>query len=431
MIPGITLSTPDTIDARIAVPGSKSYTNRALIAAAIAKGESTLSGASTSADSDVLVQALRNLGVSIQNPTPDTMIIGGTGGSFSPFSGTIDIGPAGTAMRFLAALCAAIPSASIRLCGSARMHQRPIGPLVAALQQAGARIAYRGAPGCPPLHISSPTPLRGGRIEVDTSESSQFLSALLLISPLCSAGLEIAVSGNTVSRSYIDMTLQTLHAFGLDAGYTSNGTILVPPGQSYSSRHYHVEGDASGASYLWALAAISGGSVTVENIIPGSAQGDLAFPSILAQMGCSVQEEARAITVSGPRELRPIEVTMELLPDSAQTLAVVAACAKGRSVIRGLQTLRIKETDRISALHAELGKLGIRSEPGPDYLVIHGGTPTGARIATYEDHRMAMSFAALAAKIPGMRIEHPEVVQKSFPDFWQKLAQIGVTSIGE
>lgn len=122
---------------------------------------------------------------------------------------------------------------------------------------------------------------------------------------------------------------------------------------------------------------------------------------------------------------------MELLPDSAQTLAVVAACAKGRSVIRGLQTLRIKETDRISALHAELGKLGIRSEPGPDYLVIHGGTPTGARIATYEDHRMAMSFAALAAKIPGMRIEHPEVVQKSFPDFWQKLAQIGVTSIGE
>jgi 3-phosphoshikimate 1-carboxyvinyltransferase len=191
---------------------------------------------------------------------------------------------------------------------------------------------------------------------------------------------------------------------------------------------YRVEGDASGASYLWAIAAISGGTVTVENINPNSAQGDIAFPRLLEQMGCSVSYNSNAITVTGSKNLRAIEIDMESMPDTAQTLAVVAAFARGRTIIRGLQTLRVKETDRIAALHSELAKLGIASTTGPDYLVIDGGKPHGAQIATYEDHRMAMSFAVCASVIPGMTIEEPDVVEKSWPGFWDALAQVGITS---
>lgn len=410
---------------RISLPGSKSYTNRALIAAAIASGESTLVGASHSTDSEVLIQALQKLGVEIST-TSQALTIRGTGGAFHPYHGTIDIGPAGTAMRFLTALCAAIPGANITLCGSTRMHLRPIGPLVSALRQAGATIEYSGSEGCPPLQIHSPTPLVGGDVRIDSSTSSQFISALLLVAPLFVEGLQLRLTGGRVSRSYIDMTLHTLHAFGLDASYTDNDAITVPPGQRYSPRAYHIEGDGSGATYLWAIAAVSGRSVTVENINPKSAQGDLAFPTLLAKMGCAIREDEQSITVTGPRELQPIDADLELLPDAAQTLAVVAACAKGQSILRGLSTLRVKETDRIAALHSELAKTGIQSEPGPDYLVIHGGAPTGARISTYDDHRMAMAFAVLAAKISGMQIENPDVVQKSFPDFWETLAQLGI-----
>jgi 3-phosphoshikimate 1-carboxyvinyltransferase len=423
----MTLLPSTRIDAcHITVPGSKSYTNRALIAAALASGESTLLGASRSADSEVLIHALQKLGVVISTPSPDTILVCGTGGTFPAYHGTIDIGPAGTAMRFLTALCAAIPGANITLRGSTRMHLRPIGPLVSALRQAGATIDYSSSEGCPPLKIHSPTPLAGGAVAIDSSTSSQFISALLLVAPLMEQGLRLRMTGGRVSRSYIDMTLHTLHSFGLDAGYSDNDTITVLPKQVYAPQRYSIEGDASGATYLWAIAAVSKRSVTVENINLKSAQGDLAFPSLLAEMGCIIRRGERSITVTGPEHLQPIDADLELLPDAAQTLAVVAACAKGRSILRGLSTLRVKETDRIAALHSELAKVGIASEPGPDYLVIHGGAPTGARIATYDDHRMAMAFAVLAAKITGIHIENPEVVQKSFPDFWETLEELGI-----
>lgn len=414
------------IHATVGVPGSKSYTNRALLMAALAPGVSRLSAVSMSSDSEALIAGLRALGVTIVEKGDNTLIVEGSGGDLRPLEGTIDVGPAGTTMRFLTALCAGIPGADIILRGSDRMHARPIRDLVEALRAAGAHIDYIGAEGCPPLRIHSTRPLKGGDITIDGATSSQFISALLLSAPLFSQGLSIKVNGEQISTSYLDMTLQSVHDFGLKASHDNYTSFHVPSGQTFVGRDYVIEGDASGASYLWGVAAVSQGTVTVENINPASAQGDSRFPYLLESMGCAVSAGSRSITVSGPAVLRPIEADMTLMPDTAQTLAVIAACAQGTSVIRGLKTLRIKETDRIAALQTELEKMGVRTEAGPDYIVVYGSTPTASRIATYEDHRMAMSFAILAAKIPGIEIEEPGVVEKSFPTFWDVLRSMGV-----
>jgi 3-phosphoshikimate 1-carboxyvinyltransferase len=225
------------------------------------------------------------------------------------------------------------------------------------------------------------------------------------------------------------MTLQSLKDFGIAVSTDSPGTYQIAGGQAVHAHNYTIEGDCSGASYLWGLAAVSGGSVTVKNVNPNSAQGDIAFPQILARMGCSVTHAARAITVSAPDTLDGIEVDMTNMPDTAQTLAVIAACARGTTVIRGLHTLRIKETDRIAALHNELRRVGIASEAGLDYLVVHGGSPTHARIKTYDDHRMAMSFALLGARTAGITIEHPHVVSKSFISFWDTVRAMGLKTV--
>ena len=417
------------IDFTFTVPGSKSYTNRALVMAACASGHSTLTRASPSRDSEAFIAALRLLGIRIDTPDNSTIEIYGSGGRFQTYNGGIDVGPAGTTMRFLTALCSTIKGAEITLKGSERMHQRPIMALVDTLRQAGAIIDYLGLPGCPPLRIRTERALSGRKLEIDGSTSSQFLSAILLISPLLEGGLDLSVEGDATSTSYIDMTLQGMCEFGVTATNESYKKISVQGGQSYQPRQYRVEGDASGASYLWAIAAVSGGSITVKNINPSSAQGDIHFPALLERMGCSVSQGDNAITVSGTGELRAIEADMELMPDTAQTLAVVAAYAKGDTIIKGLKTLRVKETDRIAALHHELAKLGISSTPGPDYIIVRGGRPSGAaRIATYEDHRMAMSFAICAAVTDGIEIQEPGVVDKSFPDFWKTLDLIEIRS---
>jgi 3-phosphoshikimate 1-carboxyvinyltransferase len=422
----LTRNKSDLIASTISIPGSKSYTNRALMMAALAQGESTLLSASPSRDSEALISALRLLGIRINTPDNQTIKIYGSGGNFSQYQGVIDLGPAGTTMRFLTALCSTIKGADVTLRGSTRMHERPIDALVDTLKQAGAGIDYLATTGCPPLRIRSNQTLTGADLTIDGSTSSQFVSAMLLVSPLLGRGLELSIVGDPTSNSYIDMTLQGMRDFGVEATNTEYRKITVAAGQSYSAREYRVEGDISGASYLWAIAAVSGGSVEISNINPQSAQGDVRFPALLEQMGCSVTYQENSITVIGPKKLRAIEANMELMPDTAQTLAVVAAYANGDTVIRGLKTLRVKETDRIAALHTELLKIGINSTPGPDYLIVHGGAPVGARISTYEDHRMAMSFAVCAAATDGMIIEEPCVVEKSFPDYWKVLEKIGI-----
>jgi 3-phosphoshikimate 1-carboxyvinyltransferase len=381
-----------------------------------------------------MLAALRALGVGIEQiqdeaPSKDlTLRVTGRGRDLVPHSGTIDVGPAGTAMRFLTALCAAIPGCQIELRGSERMHARPIAPLVEALRAAGASINYLGLAGCPPLQIASLRPLAGQNISIDGSVSSQFISSLLLAAPLFEGGLDLNIVGSLTSTSYLEMTLQGLNDFGLHFERHAENRISVPANQSYKPRSYRIEGDASGASYLWAIAAVSGGSVTVENINPNSKQGDIAFPRLLEQMGCEIKQTPSSITVTGSPNLEAIDVDMELMPDTAQTLATVAACAKGITRISGLKTLRVKETDRIEALRVELAKCGIASETGEDSITIHGGNPRPASISTYDDHRMAMSFAVLASRIYGMRIEEPNVVEKSFPDFWSVINDVGISN---
>jgi 3-phosphoshikimate 1-carboxyvinyltransferase len=418
------------INATVAIPGSKSYTNRALIMAALADGTSILRSCSPSRDCQALIDALRLLGVAIEIPDSTTLIVHGKGPNLAPYQGTIDVGPAGTTMRFLTAIAATIVGADIVLKGSDRMHERPIQPLVKTLQQAGAQIEYLGRTGCPPLRIRTREPLSGVGLNIDGTTSSQFISALLLAAPLFNDGLSVSITGKQISTSYIDMTLQGMRDFAISPECIDYREVRVAPGQMYKSQAYRIEGDASGASYLWAIAAVSGSTVTVENINPKSAQGDINFPELLAQMGCSVSYSKDSITVTGSGQLTAIEADMELMPDTAQTLSVVAAFARGDTIIRGLKTLRIKETDRISALHSELSKIGIASTPGPDYIVVHGGQPHGAQIATYEDHRMAMSFAVCASAIENMVIENPQVVEKSWPDFWDALAQISISGHG-
>ncbi|MEY4668127.1 MAG: 3-phosphoshikimate 1-carboxyvinyltransferase [Pseudomonadota bacterium] len=415
------------------VLGSKSYTNRSLIIAALASGVSKLSLASVSADSETMTKALRLLGVSIEEesgPHGTTLIVEGTGGALNPYHGEINVGPAGTTMRFLTALCAAIPGIDVVLSGSERMHARPIKELVTALRSLGAEIEYLGTEGCPPLRIRSKTHLKGGSITMNGTVSSQFISAVLLTAPLNTNKLIVEIEGEQISKSYIDMTLQTVREFGVTITNESYRRYVCAAGQKYQSRVTQIEGDASGASYLWGLAAISRGKVTVRNVNPQSAQGDIHFPEALMRMGCSVSSDARSITVTGPKALKGIEIDMSNMPDVAQTLATVAAFADGVTTMRGLSTLRVKETDRIAALHTELAKMGIRCESGPDYLIVHGGEPHGARIKTYEDHRMAMSFAIMSARVPGIQIEEPHVVEKSFPTFWEALRESGINVEG-
>jgi 3-phosphoshikimate 1-carboxyvinyltransferase len=436
------LSAPATtaegsIRAQVDIPGSKSFTNRALIMAALSCGNSQLQRASLSDDSRALLNALRQLGLTYQQRGTQISVTGLS--SFeSAFRGEVDVGPAGTSCRFLCALFAGLAGCEVTLKGSERLHMRPIADLVNALRGVGARIEYLGRDGCPPLAIHGQA-LPGGRVAIPGSTSSQFFSALLLCSPLFTHGLEIEVQGEQISRSYIDMTLQSMRDFGISVSNENYRRYSVPAGARYQARNYCIEGDGSGASYFWGIAAVNRGCIRVLNINPESAQGDVHFPQLLAQMGCQLRsgfehaaDGSRVgwIEIQGA-PLTAIDADLTLLPDCAQTLAVVAACASGRSTLRGLSTLRIKETDRIAALQTELAKLGVETSASADSLSIEGlghecAALRPARIATYEDHRMAMSFAVLAGRFNGLQIEEPQVVTKSFPDFWERLQALGI-----
>jgi len=416
------------IKGTVQIGGSKSYTNRALILAAIANGKSRLTSLSLSDDSAVLIHALRQLGISIVFIDKTTVEVIGNDGRFKSISLSLDIGHAGTAMRFLTALCCLVPGI-ITLDGSSRMRERPIKDLIEALRNLGAEITCKNNEGFSPLLI------RGGKIKKSSvlmsgKVSSQFISALLLIAPVLKNGLEIIISDKQISKSYIDMTIDSLKSFGIKVVNDNYKKYVINSSQKCKPIQYQVEGDASGASYLFALAAVTKGNVTVTNINPLSAQGDIHFVDILEQMGCKVvkDEEKNTLTVLGPKKLKSVSVDMRSMPDTAQTLAVVAAFAHGSTRINGLSTLKVKETDRIEALKTELLKMGIQCDTTANSIIIHGGLPHGARIQTYKDHRMALAFSVAGAAISGVQIEEPEVVCKSFPDYWEKMKALGVTT---
>jgi len=409
------------IKAAITVPGSKSYTNRALIIASLANGKSILSGCSNSNDSLNLIQSLQQLGIDIVCDKNE-ITIAGNNGNFKEFHDTINIGDAGTAMRFLTALCCLVPG-EIILEGSARMHERPIKGLVDALLQLGANIEYIGKHGFAPLKIKGGK-LTGRKVEIDATLSSQFLSALLMIAPILDSPLEIVSNGEIASAPYIDMTISTMQHFGASVKKGKNNYIVNST--SHLSANHAIEGDASSASYFFTLAAITQSTIRVNNLNASSLQGDIKFVDLLEKMGCTVIKGENYIEVTGPKELHAITIDMKDMQDVAQTLAVVAAFSKGTTILKGLENLELKETKRLTALQSELTKMSIKCSTDGEQIAIHGGNPKGAFINTYNDHRMAMAFAVAGTRIDNLQIESQEVVNKSFPDFWETLKKIGV-----
>ncbi len=410
----------------ITVPGSKSLTQRALIAAALANGESVLLGPLQSEDTDYTSAALREMGIVVDNGDAEAWRVRGQGGLVRTPQAPIYLGNNGTATRFLTSV-AALGHGRFQIAGSERMAERPIAPLMTALRGWGVAITSDHGTGCPPLTIDGGG-ITGGATTLPAGKSSQYLSSLLLVAPYAARPATLTVEGEVYSKPYVEMTLAVMAAFGVEVEAAAGLNHFRIPQGTYQPREYAIEGDASGASYFWAAAAVTGGRVTVANVPSPSLQGDTAMVEILEKMGCRVEREKQGITVQGPEELRAVEVDMGDCPDVAPTVAVAAAFARGTTVIHNIAHLRIKECDRLQVMADELAKLGVRTEEGEDRLVIHGAPGAadlhGAVIDTHDDHRIAMCFAVAGLKVPGVRIENPGCVAKSFPDFWERFALI-------
>ena len=399
----------------VAVPGSKSYTHRAFIAAALANGVSHLENALQSEDTLLTLKSLQQMGIHVV-PKPHHFVFHGSGGRLDPVVKPIDLANSGTSMRLLTAV-AALGQGPYVLTGSPRMQQRPLQPLIDSLVQLGIGAKALKDNGCPPIEVIGGS-LPGGRVKVDCSVSSQFLSALLLIAPRAQQTTEITVSHGPVSRPYVDITLDVMHAFGIDVMRNQYTHFSVPAGQTYQPSDYTVPPDYSQASYFWAAAALTGTAIKVKGTQYKAIQGDVGFIDCLEAMGCTIRHEDDGITVTG-NSLFGITVDMKDMPDVVPTLAVVAAYAQGDTVIQNVAHLKEKESDRLSAVATELAKMGIETIYGESDLVVKGGAPRGAAIDTYNDHRIAMSFALAGLRTPGLVIKDPDCVQKSFPNFWE------------
>ncbi len=422
----ITLSPVHSLDAVVTVPGSKSLTQRALIAAALAEGSSRLLGPLASEDTRYTMAALRAMGIDCDDRDPDCWQIEGSGGRIQEPAGDIFLGNNGTATRFLTSV-AALGQGCFHITGSERMSERPILPLMEALRGWQVAIDSDAGTGCPPLTIEAKG-LAGGRTVLPEGKSSQYLSSLLLVAPYAVKPAELEVRGEILSRPYVEMTLAVMADFGIRVEAAPSLHFFRIPQGRYQGRTYAIEGDASGASYFWAAAAVTGGRVTVANVPVPSLQGDAKLLPYLARMGCRIEQTDAGIAVIGPETLTAIEVDMGDMPDVAPTLAVVAAFAEGTTIITNIAHLRIKECDRLSAVVSELRKLGAEVEEEPARMIIHGrkggANLHGATIATYDDHRMAMCFAVAGLRIPGVTISNEQCVAKSFPDFWERFGRL-------
>jgi 3-phosphoshikimate 1-carboxyvinyltransferase len=413
------------IDGEVNLPGSKSLSNRALLLAALAEGTSKITNLLESDDTRHMLNALKILGVNYQLSEDKTeCVIEGNGGAFE-HSAEIELflGNAGTAMRPLtAALC--LGKGRYHMTGEPRMEERPIGHLVDALRQAGAKITYEKNEGYPPLYIDADG-LEGGEVEIDGAISSQFLTALLMAAPLIKHDTTIKIKGELVSKPYIDITLDIMKDFGVTVENSDYQTFKVKGGQKYSAvESFMVEGDASSASYFLAAAAIKGGRVKVTGIGKKSIQGDIRFADVLEKMGAKVEWGDTYITVSRG-ELHAIDMDFNHIPDAAMTIATTALFAEGTTTLRNIYNWRVKETDRLSAMATELRKVGAEVEEGEDYLKV---TPPAvlkhAAIDTYDDHRMAMCFSLLALDPASVTINEPECTAKTFPSYFDILESI-------
>jgi 3-phosphoshikimate 1-carboxyvinyltransferase len=415
----------------IRLPGSKSISNRMLLLAALASGTTEIRDLLSSDDTQVMLAALQKLGVSWQQDHSQTYVVAGAAGQFPSRSADLFMGNAGTAIRPLTAALAAM-GGDYTVHGVPRMHERPIGDLVDALNAAGARIDYTGQPGFPPLHIHTGD-LHPQVMQVRGNVSSQFLTALLMASPLIARDhpLRIEVVGELISKPYIEITLNLMQRFGVMVERDDWAAFHIAPGQQYRSPGVlHVEGDASSASYFLAAGAIAGGPVRVEGVGKSSIQGDVRFVEALEQMGAHITMGDNWIEARSGGVLKAIDADFNHIPDAAMTIAVAALFANGTSTLRNIGSWRVKETDRLSAMATELRKLGAVVDEGSDYLQV---TPPAvlapATIDTYDDHRMAMCFSlasldGVARKGAAVRINDPACVAKTFPDYFDVFAGI-------
>jgi 3-phosphoshikimate 1-carboxyvinyltransferase len=407
------------LDAAVTLPGSKSYTQRALVIAALAEGTSVLHHALISKDTEYVIKALRLMGAAVE-VEPETLTVEGTAGRIAAPRKEIYLGNNGTAIRLLMGV-AALGKGEFRLTGDERLCERPVGALLDALSALGVHAASENGRGCPPVVIRTDG-LRGGHAVLADIASSQFVSSLLISCPLSGADSRIDVVGPVPSRPYVDMTVEAMHHFGVDVEEVSPGHFLVRGKQRYQASSYTVEGDVSSASYFCLAAAVCRGTVRIHNINPGTLQGDIGFLSVLERLGVQVARKDNMIEVTGGSLQRgDYEFDFGPMPDVVPTFAVLAALRPGRTVIRNISHLRMKESNRLEALVNELRRVGIRAEEIEDGMVVVGGKPHGAVIETYNDHRIAMSFAILGLAVPGITISNPACVGKSFPGFWNIL----------
>ncbi len=404
----------------IQVPGSKSYTHRTLIAAALSSGQCRVYNPLRSQDTLLTLGALKQMGIRAEE-TKELIAVHGKGGRLGACSRPIDLSNSGTSMRLLGGVVVLGQGAYI-LTGSERMCERPMQALLDSLNRMGVDAHAQNNNGCPPVVIQGGQ-CNGGRTTIDCSISSQYLSALLLIAPCLKHGLTIEVVKGPVSKPYIDMTVDIMNAFGVDLERQGYNQFKVPGGQTYQAGDYTVESDGSQAGYFWAAAAISGTRVQVRGVTSDSRQGDVGLADVLGQMGCQVDHRPDGIAVTGG-VLKAVTVDMGHMPDVVPTLAVVAAFAQGTTIMRNVAHLRAKECDRLAAVAQELAKMGIETRALDDELHVTGGQPCGAKIETYDDHRIAMSFAVAGLKVPGMVITNPGCVAKSFPNYWEVFEQL-------
>ena len=407
------------IDVTVRMPGSKSITHRALITAGLAQGESLLDRFLACEDTLYTVNALRELGVQILIEGERAKVLG-TGAKFSPAKcrREIFLGNSGTSYRLLLSTVALARGEHI-LTGTPRMHKRPIGDLVKAMNQLGVKACCIEKNGCPPVLVHA-NGIPGGKADIPGEQSSQFVSSLLLSGPCAENEIEIEVKGKLVSGPYVDLTLDVMEQFGVSVVREGYGYFKIPSGQEYRSCQFTVEGDVSSASYFWAAAAVTGGVATTKNIRShATCQGDIGFLEILEEMGCTIERATDQVVVHGG-PLSGIDADMSAMPDMVPTLAAIAPFAKGRTTMRNVSHLRHKESDRLTAVATEWHRLGSRVEELADGLIIHGGERlSGAVVDPHDDHRLAMSLAVVGLRVPGIKIRNEGCVNKSFERFWE------------
>jgi len=411
----IEIKTKEIKNKTVAVPGSKSYTHRLLIATALSQGTCVIKNMLKSEDTLLTLEALKQMGTRMR-PVGDHLEVHGMNGTLGPCPDPVYLGNSGTSMRLLTGV-AALGKGTYTLTGTERMCERPLQDLLDALAQVNIHAVSVNNSGCPPVEIRGAL-VKGGKAELKSNISSQYLSSMLLMAPCTEEGLDITTTHGMVSKPYVDMTIDIMTRLGVEVNRKAYSRFQIAGGQPYTAGTYIVEPDCSQAGYFWGAAAVTGASIKVHGITKETRQGDVAFVDVLVRMGCRADHEADGITITGGR-LSGIEVDMSNMPDMVPTLGVVAAFADGTTVIKNVAHLKEKESDRLGSVAAELTKIGIDAEAHDSGLVIKGGRPCGSQIKTYDDHRIAMSFAIAGLKVPGIFIQDPTCVQKSFPNFWE------------